>query len=128
MYEHRLYIVNRRVNKMPNGKTFIHSQVIAMYECAGMPYDFYGLFKAGNEIDFSLYEVGCDADRNECIVETMTDCYGEHCKMVKPGLVVKYLENAMKRENYRRFKPLLGLLNGFDESEWDDLEVVNYGH
>lgn len=131
MYEHRLFIVKRgelRSRKNPEHLS-IYPEIIAEYRCSRMPQSFYDLFRNGVEIDFGLYVH--DGDN-----ETMVDCYGEHCRMVKPNAVVEYLENLMACEgewrDYRRLPPLLGLLKGFDSDEWESpsesLWVVNYGH
>ena len=131
-YEHRLYIVRRNECRSATGKTTVFGEVIAEYNCSRMPYNFLDLFSVGKKIDFPLL---IDPDH-----ETDTDNYGDHCRMMKPSTIVKYLENLMETEenwrDYRRIPPLLGLLKGFDPAQWDkhgetvssELVVVHYGY
>ena len=129
MYESRLYIVDARNIRSPKGENMVLPVDIAVFECGQMPYDFPYLFKAGAEIDFDLYVVGCNENGDEVMVEERTDKYGEHCRMVKPDLVIKYIESHAKElGDYRRIVPLMGLLNGFDPEQWNNLMVVHYGH
>ena len=137
MYEHRLFIVNRQELNPPRieGRSgFIFGSVIAVYNCSRMPMSFFDLFADAKEIDFTLF-----VNQGDAWVETKEDCYGEHCKMVKLPDVIAYLENLTNSEEwgtYRRLAPLLGLLKGFDESQWeeatqrgnDSLWVVHYGY
>lgn len=129
MYESRLYIVNAQTVKAPNGGETVLSSEIAVYECGMMPDDFTWLFKAGGEINFDLYVPGCNEDGEEVMVFTREDCYGEHCRMIRPDLLIKYIESHSEElANYRRSAPLLGLLKGFDPNQWENLMVVHYGH
>lgn len=44
--------------------------------------------------------------------------------------VIEWLEKEVEKSNYRRLKPLLSLLKGFDLSQWRDgeMEIVHYGY
>lgn len=43
--------------------------------------------------------------------------------------VIKFLEDEVQRgETYRRIKPLLTLLKGFDMEQWDNLVCLHYGY
>lgn len=129
MYESRLYFVNAPTVNTPNGCHMLLPMVVAEYECCKMPYDFPYLFNAGEKINFNLYVVGCNDRGEEIMVETMLDKYGEHCRMVKPDLVIKYIESHNDELlDYRRTAPLLGLLKGFNMDQWQNLVVVHYGH
>ena len=129
MYEHRLYFVNAPTIKAPNGSESIFPVVVAEYECGCMPYDFLYLFSVCEKINFDLDVVGCNDQGEEVMVETKLDKYGAHCRMVKPDLIIKYIENHNDElKDYRRTAPLLGLLKGFDMDQWENLVVVHYGH
>lgn len=129
MYESRLYFVNAPTVKVANRSYPVFPVVVAEYECGCMPYDFLYLFNAGEEINFNLYVNSCNDQGEEVMVETMLDKYGAHCRMVKPDLIIKYIESHNDELlGYRRAAPLLGLLNGFDLTQWENLVVVHYGH
>lgn len=66
-------------------------------------------------------------DGNTVIEE---DCYGEKVKYSEFEPVIEWLEEEMKRSGYRRLKPLLSLLKGFDLQEWKDGEmlIVHFGY
>ena len=134
MYEHRLYIVNRQelYPRKEGAESFIFGSVIAEYNCSLMPGSFFDLFADAKEIDFGLFAENSDE-------ETMIDRYGSHCTMLKLPDVIAYLEKLTDSEEwgtYRRLAPLLGLLKGFDESQWDEsridgndsLWIVHYGY
>jgi len=134
-YEHRIYIIHRTelYPRKEGAEHYIFGNVIAEYNCSRMPGSFYDLFHAAGEIDFDLY---VDGDVNNTL-----DHYGERCKMLKPAVVIDYLENLMADEtnewhDYRRLAPLLGLLKGFNMDQWeesneydnDTIWVVHYGY
>lgn len=124
-YESRLFIVERKkfTNWNPRlGKDvdWVHGEYIADIKMSAMRNEeFYALFD--KEIDYKLF-----IDNNE--IDTDKDRYGEHLKYAKIGAVVAWLEEELTRSNYRRLQPLLGLLRGFDEREWNELQVVHYGY
>lgn len=66
-------------------------------------------------------------DGNTLIEE---DCYGEKLTTADFPTVIAWLEKEVKKDDYRRLKPLLSLLKGFDLSQWQDgeLQIVHYGY
>lgn len=117
-YESRIYIVNRNVLDFWNKENpLIFGEDIASFELCSVPYEFTDIFT--KPIDFSLY-----VDEEE----TVEDKYGKHCNMARINTVVEALEKFEAEDHYRRYRPVISLLKGFDESEWDDLWVVHYGH
>lgn len=112
-YESKLIIVDRHV--WDSGYAF--AEMIAEFRMCCLPWNHREIFKT--PIDFDLY-VGCEAVRK--------DCYGEHCKMAKPEVVVDALEKMAREEDYRRYNPIIQMLKGFDSNQWEDLEVVHYGY
>ena len=121
-YESRLFIVNRikYTNWMGKDIDWVYGEKIADIKMSSMQNEeFYALFD--KEIDYKLF-----IDNNE--IDTDKDKYDEHLKYAKIGTVVAWLEEELTRSNYRRLQPLLGLLRGFDEREWDELQVVHYGY
>jgi hypothetical protein len=136
MYEHRLFIIHRIElhSRKEGAENLVIGNTIAEYNCSRMPYSFFDLFADANEIDFPLF-----VNQGDACVETKEDCYGNICTMLKLADVIAYLENLTDSEEwgtYRRLAPLLGLLKGFDESQWEEtgrignasLWVVHYGY
>lgn len=119
-YESRIFIVERHEHKMPSGANWVFAEKIAVINMCKMGYDngFHELFST--PIDYKIF---IDGD-----TETDTDCYGEHMKYAKPDDVIRWLKRAIKKDGYRRMPVLLGLLNGFKEGQWADLQVVHYGY
>lgn len=116
-YDSRIYVVEKSQQKNENGKRW--GQVIARYEMCKFS-AFGGIFKT--ESDCYIYA----DDGNTEIIE---DCYGETLKEADILEVIHYLENYKNiEEYYRRVDPLLGLLKGFNTSNWGNLTVLHYGH
>ncbi len=123
-YESRIYIINRVEHKRPYCEPWVFAEKIAMVNMCVMDYDFRTLFD--KPIDYTIhieYPIFVN-DRFEN--ETDIDCYGEHLKYTTIDKVVKWLESH--KVEYRRISPLLGLLKGFNENEWDELQVVHFGY
>ena len=121
-YESRIYVVNVSRLKAPKTKEeYTFCNVIAEMNMSCMVGSFHRLFD--KPIDFKVFI--CDS-RGE--IETDKDCYGDKIKYGDINAVITWLEKATTTDNYRRLKPLLGLLKGFDPNEWDELKVLHYGY
>lgn len=115
-YELRIYVVYK-------GKIYDEEKryagVVAMFNFG----KFAGLrevFKA--KTDCYIYS----DDGNTPILE---DDYGDELTEAPLADVISFLENEIKNgENYRRIKPLLSLLKGFDKEQWDNLVCLHYGY
>ncbi len=120
-YESRIIVMNRSELTRPNGgnwvytENWVYAEKIAEMNMCCMGSDFKKLFE--KPIDYTIYVNDEKTDE---------DCYGEHIKYATIDRIVEWLENY--NEDYRRIAPLLGLLKGFDESEWDELQVLHYGY
>jgi len=97
----------------------IYAEPIAIVNMCVMESSFKELFK--KEIDYDLPIDGKAGLTHE-------DKYQEHMRSCSVNEVVRYLEEQMRGCNYRRLSVLLGLLRGFDQREWESLEVVHYGY
>lgn len=114
-YESRLYIVKA-------SKEINYAEVIAMFNCRGMPGNGWrSMFDKPFERE--LYA----DDGNTLITE---DKYGEKLKYADFLTVIDWLEKAVEKDDYRRLRPLLSLLKGFDLSQWTDgeMQIVHYGY
>ena len=65
-------------------------------------------------------------DNNTIIVE---DKYGDPLKEIPIADAIKMIKEESEKSEYRRLKPCLALLEGFDMSQWDDdLVVLHFGY
>ena len=119
-YESRIFVMERKENTFPNGNKYVCAEKIAMVNMCQMRYDsgFYKLFT--KPIDYKIFIDG--------ETETDVDCYGEHLNYAPVDRVIEWLEREIAEYKYRRLSPLLGLLKGFDQSEWAELQAVHYGY
>lgn len=115
-YESKIFVVNT-VHGFSN--EYIYAETIATIRMGCMTPDFHKLFRT--EIDYEIYA----EDDNHA---TSTDRYGDRIKSAKIKDVIKWLESEVIKDDYRRLRPLLGLLKGFNEEQWDELEVLHYGY
>lgn len=112
-YESRLYIVETR-----KGSNFAQKiATINMSQMGGNGWR--GLFD--KPFGHELYA----DDGNTVLTE---DKYGEKLTYAEIDSVIEWLENEGKEMKYRRITPLLGLLKGFDRSQWSDLKIVHFGY
>lgn len=120
-YESRLYIVNKTPIKDPS-INMVFGEIIAMFNLSKV-----------NSVasEFSHYPdtntyIYAD-DENTQILE---DAYGEKLKEIPIDDAIKIIEKAAEEDcwNYRRWKPVFGLLKGFKKEEWSDLVVLHYGY
>lgn len=118
-YESRIFVVNRtEVNNVTS--VYVWGEKIADIKMGSMENGFSELFT--NKIDYELYVDNADEP-------TRTDKYGAVMTYTDRNTVIDYLEEQIANgDNYRRLTVLLGLLKGFDEAQWDELQVVHYGY
>lgn len=115
-YESKIYIM-KKSNNISN-----FAEEIVRFNCRGMG-------KNGWRELFSKpisYKIFSD-DGN---TEFDKDKYGEYLKYSDFPTVIAWLEKEVEREDYRRLKPLLSLLKGFDLSKWEDgeMQIVHFGY
>lgn len=115
-YCSKIFIVGRSKRPM-----FDTECVIASFDCCKMDYKFRDIFT--KEIDYKLF-----ADDGNTTFDT--DKYGNHLKSADFRTVIGWLNNQVQKNDYRRLKPLLCLLKGFDLSQWQecDMQIVHYGY
>jgi hypothetical protein len=70
-------------------------------------------------------EIYFDGDGDAPISE---DCYGDQLTVASVADVIKVLKKEISKNSYRRLKPLLGMLEGFNVEEWNDLICIHYGY
>ena len=118
-YESRIFVVNRIKHNFVTG-SYVWGEKIADVAMCRMCDGFPDLFT--EEIDYELYIDNSDESTN-------TDKYGDVMTYTDLKTVIDYLEEQIANgDNYRRLTVLLGLLKGFDETQWNELQVVHYGY
>ena len=116
-YESRIYVVEKSGFFSDDGKRW--AEIISMFNACKFP-RLLEVFKKNT--DCFIYA----DDGNTRIVE---DRYGDKLTEAPLSDVIKFLENEVQRgETYRRIKPLLALLKGFDMEQWDNLVCLHYGY
>ena len=60
--------------------------------------------------------------------ETTEDRYGYKLKELTLADAIRIFADATTRSDYRRYKPFLMLLMGFDSKQWDNLKILHYGY
>lgn len=112
-YESQLFIADRYDNGYMN--------VIASFNLCKMGYGigFHELFKEPVGRDIWMPGIGDEIEE---------DMYGAELKHTDINTVIEWLETYGVNIKYRRITPLLNLLKGFEQSEWEDLRVIHYGH
>lgn len=113
-YESKLYVIEKSdAGKDENGKRW--AEVIATFDLCKVNID----FRKYPATDCYIYQ------ENEKIVK---DCYGDPLKELTIKEAITEIENVATRDEYRRWKPILGLLKGFNADEWGELRVLHYGY
>lgn len=137
-YMSKIFIMQRcERNRYENNK-IVHTEVYGM-EVARFELDkvektgFTNLFNT--PVDFTIN----GDDVNNTRADLTADRYGEHCKYAEIDDVIKWLENQVVTDDYRRWKPLLAMLKEFNSDDWnvyrdfgdidykERLVVVHYG-
>ena len=118
-YESRVYVVN--VHRHQINENVIYAEIIAVVNMSKMGYDngWKNLFTTN--IDYKLFKDDGDTEFN-------TDEYGEHMKSCSIDHVIKWLEERMQHDSYRRLPVLYGLLKSFTEDSWPNIEIVHFGY
>ena len=119
-YESRFYVVEKHRSIYERDIGLFYADKVAMFDMCKCP-DLYDRIKHYPKTDSYIYA----DDGNTHIVK---DDYDE--KLIEIPIIdmITILEDLAETEPYRRYKPFLQLLKGFDLSEWKDLVVLHYGH
>ena len=122
-YEHKVFVMEVARGNHPDGTPYAFAQKVAVYDLCSLgnmcSESFQAIFT--KETDYAIFAENGDED-------TTTDCYGDRLMSASLGTVIEWLEEECAVSDYRRLRPLLGLLQGFDESQWYGIEIVRYGH
>lgn len=121
-YDSRLYVVDRWGY---DGKVYGREIAIMDMGQLGSKFPYKEVFPKDIDFDMRWFHVFREEDDDVF----RTDDYGRTCTMGKLADVLAYFEEWAERDDYRRLQPFVGLLRGFDPSQWDgELVVVHYGH
>lgn len=116
-YESRLYIVNK--TDIIDNEMFYAEKIAEFNLCT--VYDVSSKIKQYPVTNAYIYS----DDGNTRILE---DMYGERLTEIPINDVILIIEEAMKNDEYRRYKPCLQLLKGFNQLQWKNLVVLHYGY
>lgn len=117
-YDSRIYIIRRTKNEKG-----CFAEKIAMFDLCCMGYNNGWIKLFDTEIKYDIYIENGDTP-------TKTDRYGDTLKETKIENVIEWLENLVKSgDTYRRLKPCLAMLKGFNLEEWSNgLYIIHYGY
>ena len=115
-YESRLCIVKAF-------KSMNYAEIIARFDCSNMGYG-----NGWRELFSKPFNCAMYADDGNTQIKE--DCYSDELKYADFPSVIAWLEKEIRKNDYRRLKPLLSLLKGFDLSQWPDgdMQIVHYGY
>ena len=120
-YESRFYVINKFGN--PNDEGSCYAEAIAVFDMCKV----WGISKHFTEplINIDFYPID---DRSEDEGYLKEDLYGDTLKVLPIAKAIEVLKEKYDDKDYRRYQPFLCMLEGFDESQWDELLVVHFGY
>lgn len=120
-YESRLYVVQKfdRSSFRDDGKCW--ADVIAVFNLSKV-------YSVSDIIRNKYPDTNCYLTEPGQDIEIVEDLYGSPLKEVPISDMINILENAIQKDDYRRFAPCLTLLKGFDVSQWGNIVVLHYGY
>lgn len=120
-YESRLYVVEKGcINGIEdNTKDKRWAELVATFDLC-KDYNLTDQFRKYPATDCYFYE------GENAVVE---DKYGDPLKEIPIADAIKIIKEESEKSEYRRLKPCLALLEGFDISQWGkDLVVLHFGY
>ena len=117
-YESRLYVVDKHEKFSCEDRCW--GEIIVMINLCTV-YGVSSKMRKYPETDCYIYA----SDGNTHIVE---DLYDEVMSEIPIDDAIKIIEEASKKDDYRRYAPCLALLKSFDKSQWKNLVVLHYGY
>ncbi len=118
-YESRIYIVDKSdLACIKNGKRMVYCEMIAQFNLSKVP-KIYEKVSAYDDTDGYFYSNG---------KEIVEDLYGKPLKEIPVRDMISIISEVMKDDAFRRYKPCLNLLKGFNVNHWQNLVVLHYGY
>ena len=117
-YESKLFVVEKLGGEWWKGMKY--GSLVAMFDLSRC-YAVSDKMRHYDKTDTCFYVTGAE----EPVVE---DLYGEPLKEIPLADAIKIVREAAENDEYRRLKPCLSLLEGFEPKEWRELVVLHYGH
>ncbi len=117
-YESKLFVVEKYERGTAKGMQY--GTLVAMFDLCKC-YAVSDRMRHYNKTDTYIYLTGME----EPVVE---DLYGEPLKEIPLADAIKIVREAAENDEYRRLKPCLSLLEGFETEKWRELVVLHYGH
>ena len=117
-YESKLYVIEKGSVKGLSGK--IYGMHVAAFEM-GCVYEMVEKIKKYPHTDTFFF-----ADDGN--TEVTSDAYGEPLTEIPVKDMANIIRELSEHDVYRRYKPVLAFLDAIDESEWNNIVVLHYGH
>ena len=122
-YESRIIVARRTVWERSG---LVWFEKLSEMWLSKVGYNFPEIFTT--EIESNIYGDGFKENSNE-EYELTIDKYGDICKYTDIQTVIDWLENAEKREHYRRHTPAIAMLKAYAAEQWEgELVVIHYGY
>lgn len=120
-YESKIYIVEKStIGRDINGKRMWLGDVVASFRLGKTP-----IYQEIHD-KFSPTDTYFYADNGD--TEIIEDCYGNPLTEIPIPDLIDILERAESKGHYRRYTPLIQMLQGFDLAQWKDLVALHYGY
>ena len=104
-YESKIIIAERSSSDY-SGKGYVYCEVVALFNLCKASFITNAFKKPEKPV-----EIYFDGGDDESII---VDCYGDELTVASVPDVIKLLKQQIKKDKYRRLKPLLGILEGFN--------------
>lgn len=118
-YESRLYVVDKSdLVCIKNKRHMYYCEVIAQFNFCHVP-EIYEKVSTYKDTNGYFY---CDGK------EVTEDMYGKPLKEIPIDDMISIISEVMENDSFRRYRPCLNLLKGFNLSEWENLVVLHYGY
>ena len=118
-YESRFYVVDTSY-RLQDEEGYYYGEKIAMFDLCKVP-ELHNKIKDYPKTNIYIYSDDGDT-------EIKTDAYDNELIEIPVSDMIKFLEEMLIGDNYRRYNPFLQMLKGFDLSQWSNLTILHYGH
>lgn len=126
-YESRLYVVEKsnhkttvteKIEGVEQEREYVWAELLTTFDLCVLGGECYKLWDR-NCTDCSFYNG----------YEYVTvDKYDKHLTETPLKEAIEILEQAERKQHYRRLLPVIAYLRFIDESEWDNVVVLHYGY
>lgn len=120
-YDSRFFVVDKSDIRSVDQPDIFWGKKIADFDLAVVP-------RISSIIHSKYPDTNCYIYADDGNTAILEDKYGDKLKEIPLQDMIQIVESDPELDTYRRLKPFLSLLKGFDISQWDNLVVLHYGH